>query len=795
MIRNHARLLCILFLGMVPARAAQAEDLMAAVNLLRPDGLVGWDYGDRPPAGWTIAAGRLHGTNEATPLVSGFSFGQFELRFQWAVADGGCWKILLPEVPLGPGLAVSLHEGDGCGRIEDADQIIAPGRTLVALPAAMHTAVLRRAGAKLALDVDGRTLAAVEMRPERRFGLGLAISAGSGTLAELRAAEPAGQPLIRGSDLTDWWCPGNKRAWTVEKGVLVLSGLGGNYLRTEKEYANFTLALDYKVRKGGNSGIGIRTPRQGWPSGDGMELQILDGGYGKPLDEHSQMAIYGNVPPIARSDKSEDWNRLVIKADGWMISAWVNGELVQHFNTLHHPELKHRHLKGWIGVQDHGARIEIRDLRVLEAPEGTGLAAWQRPPAPHGAAALLDRLMNSERLSVADGVRSGAVTRVVGGDKKQAHLLAELTGPGAVVRIARSNQEGRLAFYFDGEETPRIEARPGALWQAVPQVAEDANPVVTFLAYRKSLKVVLLDAKGAQYRLDYVTFPPELPIESFRRGEPGIPRGWLSAVAYRHAQCWWGVHREHDPMPRYESPNQPILPGKTERLLHVAGSGIVLWTKLRANPKVLENDDLWLEATIDGEPQPAVAAPARYWFPGLAGQGNYRNFVMTDRGGPTNLLAMPFSNGITLSARNCGSKPIGAVGVTLSVAPAGEHAGQDIAGRMRLRGVFHPGGDEGSLFAAQRGKGRWVGLVYQQAPGTPSPLRNLLVDGTPAAGWSPSSPELFLGSAGEFRKCLSGRHGELCWRYLIPEAVDFQDALALEGETAGARLALFYVAK
>ena len=101
----------------------------------------------------------------------------------------------------------------------------------------------------------------------------------------------------------------------------------------------------------------------------------------------------------------------MIKADGWMISAWLNGELVQQFNTLHHPELKHCHLKGWIGFQDHGAWVRFQDIRILEAPEGTGLDAWKRPRPSTAATAMIDRLMNPQSITENDGITSGAVAR------------------------------------------------------------------------------------------------------------------------------------------------------------------------------------------------------------------------------------------------------------------------------------------------------------------------------------------------------------------------------------------------
>ena len=103
-----------------------------------------------------------------------------------------------------------------------------------------------------------------------------------------------------------------------------------HYLRPDKEYANFTLSLRYMMDRGGNSGIAIRTHKDGWPSGDGMELQLLD----RPgLVKDSTMAIYGNLPPLDRADRSEQWNEAVVKADGRMVTCWVNGELVQQINT------------------------------------------------------------------------------------------------------------------------------------------------------------------------------------------------------------------------------------------------------------------------------------------------------------------------------------------------------------------------------------------------------------------------------------------------------------------------------
>jgi len=785
--------LCGWFFAACMVTAAPADEPLE-VALMRPDSLVGWDCGDASPAGWMMAEGRLRGTKGATPLLSAWTFGEFRLRLEWSVADGGVCRILLPEAPSGKAVELTLREGEGCGQLTDGGEQLWPGVHVAAVDDKMHTASIDRAGGKLSLAIDGVERCQVDLDTGRRFGLGLAVDEGEATLARLRATEPPGEPIFNGTDLTGWWTPGNLNAWGVDEGDLMLKDHGGNYLRTEKEYGNFTLSMQYKAKQGCNSGIGLRTPRDGWPSGDGMELQIED----RPgMGTGSTMAIYGNVPPLARADKSEQWNRVVVKADGPMISAWVNGELVQQYNTFHHPELKHRFLKGWIGFQDHGSWIRIRDLRVLEAPDGLGPDTWQKPPPPLATTTLLDRLMNPEQLSVADGLTSGVAAERVEDPGKGEHVLAELAGPGAVVRVARANDQGHLAFFFDGEDKSRLECTPGDLRGALPQLTEDANPVCTCLTYQKSLKIVLRDADQAAYRIDYVTFPEGLPVETFVDRTSGFPRGWLPAVVYRYHRCFWGASREVSPLGERRSEQKTIAPGQAEELVHLDGAGIVRWVRLHAPDAVLKNNDLWLEVTVDGEPEPAVSAPTRFWFPGVGDGQGYYNFVLLRHAGATNMLAMPYADGITLSARNTSDQPIAGVGVTVRVAPAEGEARDEVAGRMRLRGVFQPAQEGSSELVRREGTGRWVGFVYEQPEAGPTGIQELIVDGTPAPGWSAPDLDPLIGAAGESRTALSGRVGPLAWRYLMLAPVEFRESLVLKAttESLGGRLALFYLNK
>ncbi|MBN2022520.1 MAG: DUF1080 domain-containing protein [Pirellulales bacterium] len=795
LLRAGAGFLAAILLITPPVRADEPR----GVKLMRPDSLDGWDHGAQMPRGWTISDGWLTGTHEATPLLSGFTAGAFRLEFAWSVTPGGAWRIHLPEVPRGDGLELILDESPRCGRLSDGGKVVQPGAPIGPARDGRHTAVLSREGNTLAVSIDGTRLHDVPVDNTRRFGLELSLATGRGALWDLRGSEPPGEPLFNGKTLDDWWCDGNLSAWRVEDGQIVLEPGGGNFLRTKKEYGNFTLSLEYQIKPGSNSGIGIRTPRAGWPSGDGMEIQFLDAPRGRLLDEHAALAIYGNVPALARADRSGQWNRVVVKADGWMISAWVNGELVQQFNTLHHPELKHRHLRGWIGPQDHGAWIRLRNPRILPAPDGTGLDAWLAPKPPTAATRMMDRLMNSESLSRADGVRSAVAGASFSDQEPKRRVLADLAGPGAVVRIARANNLGRLAFFFDGEDEPRIECRPSDLWKKVPPLTEDASPVLTYLPFAKSLRIELDGSAQGDYRMDYVTFPPDLAVQTFTTPRGSVPRGWLSAPLYRQHVIGWGVHREHDPAARIRSDPKTIAPGATETLARVDGAGVVRWVKLRAPAAALRNDDLWLAATVDGETEPAIAAPARYWFPGLAGGGNYNNFVLVQRDGAANLLAMPFGDGIAISATNRGQAPIDNVGIDLSVEQATEANRAEIAARPRLRGDFRRASEDSNVLFDCQGRGRWVGLVLAAPGAKPTPgVARLVVDGQPADGWPAATLDMFLGREGRgWRRAASGRSGGLAWRYLLLAPVDFAESLRLETTTATLpdRLVLYYQAK
>ncbi len=170
--------------------------------------------------------------------------------------------------------------------------------------------------------------------------------------------------------------------------------------------------------------------------------------------------------------------------------------------------------------------------------------------------------------------------------------------------------------------------------------------------------------------------------------------------------------------------------------------------------------------------------------------------MVLDRGGMTNRLAMPFGKGIAISLVNRGKQAVADVGLIVSYAPIATAQEQSAAG-FRLRGVFEPRATAQAASLRLNGRGRWVGLVCDEPGRAPASIRSLTVDGHAVDGWSDLPAALWLGRGGAFRGVLAGREGDLWWRWLLPNPVDFAASLELlprDGEHGG-RLALYYGAK
>lgn len=183
------------------------------------------------------------------------------------------------------------------------------------------------------------------------------------------------KPLFNGKDLDGWKVHNGKiDSWSADKGLLFVKGGRGGWLMTEKEYGDFELRLEFKMPRGGNSGVALRSPMKGDPAYTGMEIQILDDPAYKGLKEWQHTgSIYGVVPAKKVATKPVgEWNKYRIVCKGRHVTIELNGETIVNANLDDYKE-KHARAhpgilreKGHIGLQEHGGRVEFRNIYIKE---------------------------------------------------------------------------------------------------------------------------------------------------------------------------------------------------------------------------------------------------------------------------------------------------------------------------------------------------------------------------------------------------------------------------------------------
>jgi hypothetical protein len=194
----------------------------------------------------------------------------------------------------------------------------------------------------------------------------------------------AGWTLLFDGKGLDGWKTSNGRPSKVpvEEGSINPHGCGGYMMIPEKVYGDFVLSLDFKISKGCNSGIFIRTypltPRPGKDVGfNGLEVAIDDTTI---ADYHDTGAIYDLVKPSKNAMKPVgEWNHIAIACDGPKISVEINGEVVTRMDldqwtmpnrrpdgSEHKFDVAYKDhpRSGYIGLQDHGSPCWYKNIKI-----------------------------------------------------------------------------------------------------------------------------------------------------------------------------------------------------------------------------------------------------------------------------------------------------------------------------------------------------------------------------------------------------------------------------------------------
>jgi len=169
--------------------------------------------------------------------------------------------------------------------------------------------------------------------------------------------------------------------WVIDKGALTCKPKA-RYLWTKQRFGDFVLAAEFKVAKGTNSGIFIRTGNPSDPVQTGMEIQVLDS-FGKgALDKHGCGALYDALAPSANAAKKPgQWNQCTITCKGPKITVVLNGRQVLDADlgrwttprknpdgskNKYRKALRDYPREGHIGLQEHGKPVWFRNIRIKE---------------------------------------------------------------------------------------------------------------------------------------------------------------------------------------------------------------------------------------------------------------------------------------------------------------------------------------------------------------------------------------------------------------------------------------------
>jgi hypothetical protein len=181
--------------------------------------------------------------------------------------------------------------------------------------------------------------------------------------------------LFNGRDLNGWTPRNSAGVWSVREGVLTATpGRGMGWLASQGKYSDFELELEYFLPEQGNSGVFLRIPQNGAPSGvDFIEVQLQDDAaakYQALANWHRTGAIYGILGPSTPAEAPANrWNKLFIRFVGPEVNVTINDVQVLQGNleraTADKPARPDvRRTFGYIGLQWNRSKAEFRKIRI-----------------------------------------------------------------------------------------------------------------------------------------------------------------------------------------------------------------------------------------------------------------------------------------------------------------------------------------------------------------------------------------------------------------------------------------------
>jgi hypothetical protein len=214
---------------------------------------------------------------------------------------------------------------------------------------------------------------------------------------------PQFRDLFNGKNLKGWVNVNtDPDTWSVKKGVLICKGTPIGVMRTDRQYENFILHIEWMhMEPGGNSGTFIWSDANPNPKSrlpNGVEVQMLELDWVKlntkgdrvPPVAYVEGELFGvggvtTIPDNPRGPRSKSlegrcyprgqWNTYTVVAVDGTVKLAINGKFVNGIS-------KSTQKKGYICLESEGAEIHFRNIKIMELPPGITSAEQSAPLLP-----------------------------------------------------------------------------------------------------------------------------------------------------------------------------------------------------------------------------------------------------------------------------------------------------------------------------------------------------------------------------------------------------------------------------
>lgn len=319
------------------------------------------------------------------------------------------------------------------------------------------------------------------------------------------------------------------------------------------------------------------------------------------------------------------------------------------------------------------------------------------------------------------------------GGRKE-HVMADVKGPGAVVRIWSANPTGTIRFYFDGQSKPGLTANLKDLLSGqvspfkAPFAYEASKGYDLYfpIPFHSGVKITVDEnpagADHLYYHVNYRLYAAGTQVNTFH--QEAVNMTLLSQVAAQlenGAGASGEVHREELRIPAGSAKelaiNTPVDSAITQLRFQPKLSGATTWSDPSAVQNLLRN--LVLEIEFDGEK--CVDVPISDFFANVPSVQPYRSYPMEVQPDGTSIcrFTMPFRRSAVIRLRNTG-KSDADVSIQASVVPNTFDNGTYLFHAQWKPEISSSRPMRDMEFLNVSGEGRLVGIAH--ANRNPSPI-------------------------------------------------------------------------